>query len=215
MKMKADDNDVRNRIITAATECFAENGFKATSVRKICERAGANLAMVNYYFGSKDGLYLAIIDREGGSEEMEELTGPAGDKSVPPAERLGWLIERLLTDMMISGPHSLISRLISWELVEPTAALRHIVDTLILPLQESMTALVRELAPPGTSGMEIRNSLFSILGQMLYYSHSRPVNEILAPDIVYDDAGIREIARHVTAFSLRALGVADGDHGTP
>lgn len=212
--MKADDNDVRNRLINAATECFAENGFKATSVRKICERAGANLAMVNYYFGSKDGLYLAIIDREGGDEEMEELTVPASDKTIPAAERLGWLLERLLLDMMISGPNSLISRLISWELVEPTAALRNIVDTLIDPLQKVMLELVRELAPPGTGDIEIRNSQFSILGQLLYYSHSRPVNEILAPDIVYDEAGIRAIARHITAFSLRALGVADGGHGT-
>ncbi|HEX8613923.1 MAG TPA: CerR family C-terminal domain-containing protein [Telluria sp.] len=212
--MKADDNAVRNRIIGAATECFAENGFKATSIRKICERAGANLAMVNYYFGSKDGLYLAIIDREGGTDEMEQLTGPAGDRSVPAPARLAMLIERLLTDMMISGPHSLISRLISWELVEPTAALRHIADTLIQPLQEAMRQLVREIAPPGMSDREIRNSLFSILGQMLYYSHSRPVNEFLAPDIVYDQAGIRDIARHITAFSLRALGVADGGPGT-
>lgn len=211
--MKADDNDVRNRIISAATECFAENGFKATSVRKICERAGANLAMVNYYFGSKDGLYLAIIDREGGADEMAELTVPAGDKSIPAAERLGWLIERLLMDMMLSGPNSLISRLVSWELVEPTAGLVRIADTLIQPLQESMRELVRDIAPPGMSDRDIRSAMFSILGQMLYYSHSRPVNEILAPDIVYDEAGVREIARHITTFSLRALGVADGEHG--
>lgn len=212
--MKADDNDVRNRIISAATECFAESGFKGTSVRRICERAGANLAMVNYYFGSKDGLYLAIIDREGGVDEMDELTVPASDTTVPAAERLGWLLERLLLDMMVSGPNSLITRLISWELVEPSAALRHIVDTLIDPLQKVMRELVRELAPPGTSEIDIRNSLFSILGQLLYYSHSRPVNEIMAPDLVYDEAGIRAIARHITTFSLRALGVADARHGT-
>ncbi|NHZ36954.1 DUF1956 domain-containing protein [Massilia sp. CCM 8692] len=213
MKMKADDNDVRNRIISAATECFAEKGFRGTSVRKICERAGVNLAMVNYYFGSKDGLYVAVIDREGGAEEMDELTVPARDQSVPAARRLGDLIERLMVDMMTAGPHSLISRLISWELVEPTAALGHIVDTLILPLQVVMLELVREIAPAGTSDIEIRNNLFSILGQLLYYDHSRPVNELLAPDMVYDEAGIRAIARHVTAFSLRALGMADGDQG--
>lgn len=213
--MKVDDNDVRNRILSAATECFAESGFKATSVRKICERAGANLAMVNYYFGSKDGLYVAIIDREGGADDMDELTVPARDKSVPAARRLGDLIERLMVDMMTVGPQSLISRLISWELVAPTAALGHIVDTLILPLQVVMLELVGELAPPGTSDIEIRNNLFSILGQLLYYDHSRPVNELLAPEMVYDEAGIRALARHVTAFSLRALGVADGGHARP
>lgn len=211
--MKADDNDVRNRLISAATECFAENGFKATSVRKICERAGANLAMVNYYFGSKDGLYLAIIDREGEPEKLEEFVVPAQDKSVPAAQRLATMIERLLVDMMTPGPNALVSRLITWELMEPTAALRHMVDKLIQPFYDTMLAVVREVAPPAMSDVEVRNCLFSILGQVLYYSDSRAVNDMLAPDLAYDDAGIAAIARHVTAFSLRGLGVPDAPHG--
>lgn len=207
--MKADDNDVRNRLLAAGTECFAENGFKATSVRKICERAGANLAMVNYYFGSKDGLYLAIIDREGAPDKVEEMVVPAQDTSVPAVKRLATMIERLLVDIMTPGPNAQVSRLITWELMEPTAALGHIVDKLIKPFYDTMLAVLREVAPPAMSDFEVRNCLFSILGQVLYYSDSKAFNELLAPDLAYDAAGIKAIARHVTAFSLRGLGVAD------
>lgn len=52
----------RERLLQIAAETFVENGFKATSIRKICERANVNVAMVHYYFRSKEDLYLAVLD---------------------------------------------------------------------------------------------------------------------------------------------------------
>ena len=48
---------VRERLLQAAFEVFAEQGFKTTTVRDICCRADVNVASVNYYFGSKQELY--------------------------------------------------------------------------------------------------------------------------------------------------------------
>ncbi|HNO01068.1 MAG TPA: TetR family transcriptional regulator, partial [Chitinophagaceae bacterium] len=39
-----------------AEKLFAEKGYNGTSVRDIAEKAGINLAMVSYYFGSKEKL---------------------------------------------------------------------------------------------------------------------------------------------------------------
>ena len=56
------DNDkVRSQLLNAAREHFIQNEFKAVSVRQIAETAGVNAAMVSYYFGSKQGLYLAMV----------------------------------------------------------------------------------------------------------------------------------------------------------
>jgi len=52
----------RARILQAAADLFAEDGYKATSVRRICEAARVNVAMVNYYFHSKEELHLAAFD---------------------------------------------------------------------------------------------------------------------------------------------------------
>lgn len=41
---------------------FCDRRFNGTSIRKICEMAEANLALVSYYFGSKEKLYLSVID---------------------------------------------------------------------------------------------------------------------------------------------------------
>ncbi|MCX7604602.1 MAG: TetR family transcriptional regulator [Bryobacteraceae bacterium] len=53
----------RERILDAAERLFAEHGFAGTSLRDITAEAGVNLAAVNYHFGSKDELFLAVVIR--------------------------------------------------------------------------------------------------------------------------------------------------------
>ncbi len=47
----------------AAEILFAKNGYKGTSLRQITEHAGANVAAVNYHFGTKENLLIEILDR--------------------------------------------------------------------------------------------------------------------------------------------------------
>ena len=49
------------RLLEAAGEEFAEKGFELARVRAICERAGANLAAINYHFGDKEQLYVEVL----------------------------------------------------------------------------------------------------------------------------------------------------------
>lgn len=55
--------DTKQRILDAAEQEFARQGFAATSLRIITRAAGVNLAAVNYHFGSKEGLLDAVIAR--------------------------------------------------------------------------------------------------------------------------------------------------------
>lgn len=52
-----------DRLLDSAEGLFAERGVRQTSLRAITQEAGANLAAVNYHFGSKKGLLLAVLDR--------------------------------------------------------------------------------------------------------------------------------------------------------
>ncbi|MFL0252528.1 TetR/AcrR family transcriptional regulator [Clostridium neuense] len=52
----------QNTIIDAALKCFANNGYKKTSVSDIASSAGISKAMVFHYFGTKKALYLYLID---------------------------------------------------------------------------------------------------------------------------------------------------------
>ncbi|GGP26403.1 TetR/AcrR family transcriptional regulator [Silvimonas amylolytica] len=55
--------ETSTRILDAAELLFVEHGFDATSMRLITQAAGVNIAAVNYYFGSKDGLFKAVFER--------------------------------------------------------------------------------------------------------------------------------------------------------
>lgn len=59
--------DAKTRILDAAERLFMENGFAATSVRMITGAAGVPVALVNYHFGSKQGLMEAVYERALGS----------------------------------------------------------------------------------------------------------------------------------------------------
>jgi len=55
--------DTKQRILSAAEHHFARDGYHATSLRSITATAKANLAAVNYHFGSKEALLEAVIER--------------------------------------------------------------------------------------------------------------------------------------------------------
>jgi AcrR family transcriptional regulator len=58
---KMEKTDKRTRILNAAEKLFASQGFEGTSTRQIATEAGANMSMINYYFGSKEGVFMEIM----------------------------------------------------------------------------------------------------------------------------------------------------------
>jgi AcrR family transcriptional regulator len=66
---------VRDRLVKAALDCFLADDYHRVSTRRIAEQAGANVSMIRYYFGSKEGLYEEMI-RETLSPLLDVLDGP-------------------------------------------------------------------------------------------------------------------------------------------
>lgn len=66
---------LRGRLVKAALECFLADDYHRVTTRRIAERAGANVSMIRYYFGSKEGLYEEMI-RETLAPLLDVLDGP-------------------------------------------------------------------------------------------------------------------------------------------
>jgi len=62
--MDKDKIDKKDHILDVAERVFSELGFDGASTRTISGEAGVNMAMLNYYFGSKEGLFLAVFNRK-------------------------------------------------------------------------------------------------------------------------------------------------------
>lgn len=59
-----DREATRQRLLEAARALFSEHGYEQVTVRQIAAAAGANLALVGRYFGSKAGLFGAVLEGE-------------------------------------------------------------------------------------------------------------------------------------------------------
>ena len=92
----------KTRLLEAAEKLFAEHGFDGVSVRDITKEASANVAAVNYHFGSRDGLVKAVISKyiapihEERFLRLEEVEKKHGDTPVPVEELLEAFVGPLL-----------------------------------------------------------------------------------------------------------------------
>lgn len=96
-------SETRARIIRAAEVLFAREGYASTSLREITERAGVNVAAVNYHFGSKEDLLVEILDRIIGplNDERMDLLDEVESGCSPGASEV--LTAFLLPDLRLYG----------------------------------------------------------------------------------------------------------------
>ena len=59
----------KEKILDAAEQLFAENGFEATGVRELATKAHVNVAMISYYSGSKEKLFETLIEERASYEK--------------------------------------------------------------------------------------------------------------------------------------------------
>lgn len=85
-------NEKQVQIMEAAEELFADNGFSGTSVRDIAEKASVNLAMISYYFGSKEKLMEAMFTYRGHHLTLQ-LQNIIDNQSLSPIQKMDKLVE--------------------------------------------------------------------------------------------------------------------------
>ncbi len=195
----------RRRILQAAGEVFAERGFRGATVREICRRANVNVASVNYHFVSKEELYSAVLafafrhDRRTGPPDLEP------GREMPPKERLYMYIRDFLLRILDESRPAWHGKLMTREMYEPTDALDRFVIKAIRPRHEYLAAVVREIVGYPLPSEDVGRCVFSIIGQCLFYRHSRPVIVRLRPGFRCDPAEIDRTAMHIAEFSYAAL----------
>jgi AcrR family transcriptional regulator len=195
----------RRHLLEAAAEVFAEVGFRAATVRQICERAGANIAAVNYHFGDKEKLYRAVLK----STLQTAIAKYPPDYGLParatPEQRLRVFIRSFLLRIFSEGPSSRHGRLMAREMIEPTGALDAIVKEDIRPMSVVLGSIVADLLGRDATAQTRQLCAMSVVSQVLFYHHCRPVVTRLFPAMKFDEAAIEELTAHITRFSLAAM----------
>ncbi len=197
--------DTKHRLINAAGEIFAEKGFHAASVREICDKADANIASVNYHFGSKEKLYEAVVLHTF-SHAMEKYPRDfEREKESTAEERLFLFVERLLLQCLDQDRPAWHIKVHRREFAEPGPALQALVQKGIRKNFEELSSIMTDIVGTGVDREHLQLCLRSIVGQCLFYHFGKPVIFQLFGPLDYSSAGIRKLARHITDFSLAAI----------
>lgn len=140
------------QIMEVAEALFSENGFNGTSVRDIAEKAGVNLAMISYYFGSKDKLLEAIFNYRGETTKLmlEDLASKPDTSTV---DKVFLMIEHYLNKILHQQCfHKLMMREQSVNTSGPVA-------DMILKLKKQNFEVVKRLIAEGQEKGEFRKDL--------------------------------------------------------
>jgi AcrR family transcriptional regulator len=168
--------ETRSRIMEAALELFAASGFEGASTRTLAERAGVNLPAIQYYFGSKEGLYRAVVEQI--SEQMQagfaavlQRVNTALTEDRPQRQRLIDLLCDIL-DVMVGLilDDSLPNRESRQKFfarmeVEPNAAVYALQDDMIRRVRSPCCAIIGRLLGRASDDEQVLLHAMTLIGQ--------------------------------------------------
>lgn len=133
-----DERTARERLLQAAVELFTVRGYAATSVREIVEAAGLTKPALYYHFGSKEGIYLELLEelRRRFGELLVHLLEKEGDART----RLEHLLLGLFDEFEMQAPLVRFLNGVLWG--PPQGAPPFDVESLHRPLHDAVQAIV-------------------------------------------------------------------------
>ena len=145
-------SDKQVQIMETAETLFAEKGFNGTSVRDIAEKAQVNLAMISYYFGSKDKLLEALFSYRGEHLKLK-LESIIENKHMSSFDKMNTLVDHYIDKVM---QQQCFSRIMAREQV-----LNHtgITAELIFQMKKRNQELISKLIHEGQKKGEFRKNI--------------------------------------------------------
>lgn len=173
----------RRRILAAALRAFAEKGFKAATTRDIAQAAGVNLPALKYYFGGKQGLYLACAEEIGARYEarMRPTATAAAEALARPMTpegaraHLKAVIGALAEQLMAGGEAAVWTAFALREMADQGPAFDQLYGALWAPGIELTAHLVARARGEAAPGEPARIQALTLISGLTAFSVARPV----------------------------------------
>jgi AcrR family transcriptional regulator len=172
--------DKREHILVVAETLFGEKGFDGTSVRDIAQQAGVNLAMISYYFGSKEKLLEAMIEFRAGYAYgiLEELNK---NESLSPWDKMDRLVEFYVDRILNNLPFHNIMYQMSASHARSEDVKNKIIDIKMRNLDQITRIIVDGQQKKLFRQVDIAMTVGTIMGTISSYTQSKPYScQILA-----------------------------------
>lgn len=202
----ATDAGTKNRLRAAGRKVFAEHGLQNATVREICDLAGANVAAVSYHFGSKEKLYLAVlqdyIEHENRRNPREQGITPQST----PEERLRAYVRSFLLQTLGDGDpvNERLGRLLTLEFIEPSQYFGEIFERHCRPTHNLLLEIVRNMLP-GADALDASRCASSIISQCVLFDFAKEAITRMSPELELKASNIESITDFIMEFSLGGI----------
>ncbi|WP_374350289.1 CerR family C-terminal domain-containing protein [Chitinimonas sp.] len=197
-------DETRQALLDAATTVFLAEGFRAARVKDIAAAAGVRLSAINYHFGGKEGLYLAVLQYHA-RLALQHSPLPQPDAGKPLEQRFREFVRAMVVRMLDASNPSRIASLMVREAASPTPALDVMFETFSKPQSAVLLGMLAELFGPAAAPDLLARCGLSVVGQSMVYVGMRPLVSKLRPDFYQRPEAVAELAEHIATFSWAGL----------
>lgn len=169
--------DAREKLLAAGTRLFAQKGFAAVSIRELAHAAKTNSALISYYFGSKEGLYVAVLEKQ--FSPVDSVIASIKERHLSPVERIAAYAQGVLATHT-QNPY--IIRFLYSEFANPTPAFGAIQQE-VQKIYEFMHQTIDDGIACGQLRADLNpaHAVLAIAGMMNFYFISRPIRQNFLP----------------------------------
>jgi len=202
--LKTKQETTQEKIFVSALILFAEKGYRGTTVRDICKRAGtANINSINYYYGGKEKLYRHILEFMYSEFSKRK---PEYPDDIPPEQHLRDFITAYCEMEYADNEYTRAFVAISIaELIKPSPWMKPLVKKYVKQQTLDLLVVMRKLMGPNVPDDVVRDCVLSIGGQIMYNCFAWPLVSSVFPDYPAMGKYHPKLAEHIYEFSLAAI----------
>lgn len=197
------------QILENAVPLFAEKGYRDATCAEISKRSKANIAGINYHFGSKENLYRLSLRR---AFELADASYPFRGglgEDAPAEKKLHACMEALIRRNYDSGPAGHLNRMINHQVSRPTAPHNMVMQEIIQLQGNYLFNTIQQITGPlpetvmlaakmNTIALCIFPSLAPAMQTYLFPAHptSQEINDIINRQFLFVLAGLKTLRGH-------------------
>lgn len=192
-------DEKREHILNTAERLFAQGGFEGTSVRKIAQESGVNIAMISYYFNSKEGLLKAIVENR--IQFFTANLTPVWNADISAKEKLKGFVSQVI-DLMVD--YSSFTRIVNMELtVLQRPEIISIISRYIRRNYRNFCKVLEECDIDVSGGLKLLpNMVFGYTAQVVTspYFYSLTMASDVKPENILEDPYRKELKKNIKIF---------------
>lgn len=191
----------RQRLLAAAAPLFSANGARGPTIREIAAAAGINSQLIYYYFGDKDGLFLAVL--QDAASRVDALLVRATRGYGSPSEQLSRFIQEWVKVTLGEAP---AIRMLYRAMLDGDAAFAKKIQQHSSGHAKQIGSLIAQGIATGTfrAAIDPRRAVASLVGMVQYLALAEPI--LFASTKLKSDRPEHEaMARHTAELFLRGI----------